>query len=153
MRPQVRLPPSFLGMDAWMTLQSNMALIRKLCAALMCLTYFLTCYQSVFVQSDVRSIGQKLHTCIIHLRRGWLQPLYSCTVNANWKTKTHLTIWTLFNTTHSDKFIIQYWKLPILRLWQSVGVASNSILFFVKWFLENYIYKIYLFGWCKMCRN
>ena len=39
-RPRARLPPSFLGMDAWMTSQLNVALIRKLRVALMYLANF-----------------------------------------------------------------------------------------------------------------
>ena len=39
-RPHARLPPSFLGLDAWMTSQLNVALIRKLRVSLMCLAYF-----------------------------------------------------------------------------------------------------------------
>ena len=39
-RPHVRLPPSFLAMDACMTSQLNVALIRKLLWSLMCLAYF-----------------------------------------------------------------------------------------------------------------
>ena len=35
-RPHAQLPPSFLGMDAWMTSQLNLALIRKLRETLMC---------------------------------------------------------------------------------------------------------------------
>ena len=49
-RPHARLPPSFLGMDAWMTSQLNVALIHKLRASLMCLVYFLTYHLWVFVQ-------------------------------------------------------------------------------------------------------
>ena len=36
-QPHVRLPPSFLGMDIWMTLHLKGALIRKLRGSLMCL--------------------------------------------------------------------------------------------------------------------
>ena len=39
-RPHARLPPSFLGMDAWMTSQLDVALIRTLRESLMCLAYF-----------------------------------------------------------------------------------------------------------------
>ena len=42
-RLQVRLSPSFLGMDDLIT---KLALIRKLCESLMCLAYFLTCYSN-----------------------------------------------------------------------------------------------------------
>ena len=38
-RPHARSSPSFLGMDAWMTSQLNVALIRKLRGSLMCLVY------------------------------------------------------------------------------------------------------------------
>ena len=50
-QPHARLPSSFLGMDVWMTLQLNVALIRKVREFLMCLTLHLTCYRWVFVQS------------------------------------------------------------------------------------------------------
>ena len=44
-------PDCFLAMDAWMTSQLSVALIRKLCGSLICLAlYFSTCYQWVFVQ-------------------------------------------------------------------------------------------------------
>ena len=36
-RPHARLPPSFLGMDAWMTSQLNVVLIHKLRGSLICL--------------------------------------------------------------------------------------------------------------------
>ena len=36
------LPPSYVGMDAWMTSQLNVALIHKLHGSLMCLALFLT---------------------------------------------------------------------------------------------------------------
>ena len=39
-RPHARLPPNFLGMDARMTLQLNVTLIRKLRGSLMSLAYF-----------------------------------------------------------------------------------------------------------------
>ena len=39
-RPYIRLPPSFLDMDAWMTSQLKVSLIRKLRGSLMCLAYF-----------------------------------------------------------------------------------------------------------------
>ena len=40
-RLHTRLPPRFLGMDAWMTSQLKLALICKLCGSLMCLAYFI----------------------------------------------------------------------------------------------------------------
>ena len=50
---------SFLGMDAWMTSQMKVALIRNVRGSLMCLAYFfLTCYQLEFhnqAPADVRS--------------------------------------------------------------------------------------------------
>ena len=57
-RPHAPMTPSFLGMDALMTSQLNVALIRRLRGSLMCLAYFLTCYLWLFVQpvlADVRS--------------------------------------------------------------------------------------------------
>ena len=39
-RPLAQLTPSFLGMDPWMTPQLNVALIRKLRGAFMCLAFF-----------------------------------------------------------------------------------------------------------------
>ena len=36
-RPDTRLPPIFLGMDAWMTSQLNVALARKLRGLFICL--------------------------------------------------------------------------------------------------------------------
>ena len=53
-RPHVRSPPSFLGMDAWMTSQLNVALIRKIRGSLMCLDYFLTLSNNQAL-ADVRS--------------------------------------------------------------------------------------------------
>ena len=43
-RPHARLPPRFLGMDACMTSQLDVALIRKLRDSMMCLAYCLQCY-------------------------------------------------------------------------------------------------------------
>ena len=40
-RPHTRWPPSSLGMDAWMSSQMHVAMIRKLRWALVCLTYFI----------------------------------------------------------------------------------------------------------------
>ena len=48
-----QLPPSFLGMDAFMTSQLNVALKSKLRGSLMCLAYLLTCYPLVFVQPGI----------------------------------------------------------------------------------------------------
>ena len=59
-RSHARLPPSFMGMDALMTSQLNVALNRKLLGSFMCLAYLLTCYPLVFVQpgiSRLRSTG------------------------------------------------------------------------------------------------
>ena len=59
-RPHVRLPPSFLGMNAWMTSQLNVALIHKLRGSSICLAYFLTCYPWMLYNQalvDVRSTG------------------------------------------------------------------------------------------------
>ena len=39
-QPHARLPTSFLGMEAWMTSQLNVELIRKPRGVLMCLAYF-----------------------------------------------------------------------------------------------------------------
>ena len=39
-RPHAWSPPSFLGMNAWMTSKLNAALIRTLRGSLMCLAYF-----------------------------------------------------------------------------------------------------------------
>ena len=36
----IRVPPGFLGMDAWMTSQVNIALLRKLRGPLICLNFF-----------------------------------------------------------------------------------------------------------------
>ena len=47
-RPHASLSHSFLDMDAWMTSQLNVALIRKLRGSLVCLAYFLTFYPYVF---------------------------------------------------------------------------------------------------------
>ena len=38
-RPNARLPPSFLGMDVWITSQLNLSLIRKLRGSLIHLAY------------------------------------------------------------------------------------------------------------------
>ena len=49
--------PSFLGMDAWMTSQLNVALIRKLLIVLLlCLAHFLTCYPWVCVQHALADV-------------------------------------------------------------------------------------------------
>ena len=40
-RLHTRLPPSFLGMDVWMTSQLNVAMIRKLRGSLMYVAYVL----------------------------------------------------------------------------------------------------------------
>ena len=56
-----RMLHNFLGMDAWMTSQMKVALIRKVRGSLMCLAYFfLTCYPLEFQNqalADVRSTG------------------------------------------------------------------------------------------------
>ena len=58
-RPHTRLLFSFLGMDAWMTLQLNTSSIRKR-GSLICLAYLLTSFLGVCTTShraDVRSTG------------------------------------------------------------------------------------------------
>ena len=42
-QPNARLLARFLDMDAWMTSQNNVYLIRKLRGSSICLAYFLTC--------------------------------------------------------------------------------------------------------------
>ena len=61
-RPHARFSPSFLGMNAWMTLQLNVALFFELSGSLAYLAKFLTCYQSVFVQSGTSSFQSPLIT-------------------------------------------------------------------------------------------
>ena len=59
-RPHTRLPPSFLGMDAWTTSQPNVALISKLRRSLMCLASFWNAIHGYLynqVLAIVRSIG------------------------------------------------------------------------------------------------
>ena len=61
-RPRARLPPSLLDIDAWMTPQIKVALIRKLRESLMCFAYIfemLSMGVLLYNQAvtDVRSTG------------------------------------------------------------------------------------------------
>ena len=68
-RLDTRLPPSFLGMDAWMTSQLNVALARKLRGSLM----FLACIVEVlaigvFTTRHLMTSGrlvQELNVCTV----------------------------------------------------------------------------------------
>ena len=50
-QPHTWLPPIFMGMNAKMTSQLNVAVIHKLRGSLMCLAYFLTCYPCLYNQA------------------------------------------------------------------------------------------------------
>ena len=70
-RPHARLPPRFLGMYAWMTSQLNVALIRKLRGALLCLAYFFDMLSMGFCktrhgQTSGRLV-QELNVCNVHV--------------------------------------------------------------------------------------
>ena len=56
-RPHARLPHSFRGMDAWMTSQLNVALIRMLRGSLTSVIFFIHGYLYNQALADVRSIG------------------------------------------------------------------------------------------------
>ena len=59
-RLHVRLPPSYQGIDAWKTLQLNIALVPKLRGSLMGFAYILSCYPWCLYNqalANVRSIG------------------------------------------------------------------------------------------------
>ena len=77
-RPHARLLPSFLGMEAWMTSQLNVALIRKPHGVLMCLAYFFDMLSmGVYKTSHWKTSGrlvQELNTCIVQGRDG-MRPL------------------------------------------------------------------------------
>ena len=51
-----KLPPSFLGMDAWMTSQLNVAFICKLTGSLMWLAYYFTFIYVCFYNQAVADI-------------------------------------------------------------------------------------------------
>ena len=62
---------SFMGMDAWMIVQLNGALIRKLRGSLMCLACIDMLSMSVFTIRHWQSIGrlvQELDACTVHVR-------------------------------------------------------------------------------------
>ena len=57
--PHTRLPPSYLGMNAWMTSQLKVALIHKLRGSLMCLAYFFDMlFMGVFPTRHCKTSGQ-----------------------------------------------------------------------------------------------
>ena len=67
-QPQTQWPPRVLGMDAWMTSQLNVALIRKLSGPLMCLDYFFDMSLSVFTTRYWQTFGQpvqELNGCTV----------------------------------------------------------------------------------------
>ena len=71
-RVNTLLPAIFLGMDAWMTPQLNIALIRKLCGSLMCLDYFChvihgCLYHQALADVQATSTGIKCLRCIMRL--------------------------------------------------------------------------------------
>ena len=69
-RPHARLQPIFLCMDAGMTSQLNVALIRKLHGSLMCLAYtFNMLSTSLFTTSQLQTSGRlmsQLNVCTVH---------------------------------------------------------------------------------------
>ena len=68
-RPDDRLPPIFLGVDAWMTSQLNVDLARKLCVSLMCLACILDVLgMGVFTTRQWKKSGrlvQELNVCTV----------------------------------------------------------------------------------------
>ena len=68
-RPHARLQPSFVGMDAWMTSQLNVVLIRKLLGSLLCLAYsFDTLSMRDSTTSQWQTTGrlvQELNVCTV----------------------------------------------------------------------------------------
>ena len=83
-RPHLQLSPSYLGMDAWMALQLNAALIRKLRGSLMCLASINVLSMSVYNQAlafvgrlvqelDVLTVSSRknmvIYMCQLHLHR------------------------------------------------------------------------------------
>ena len=72
-RPQARLTPSFLAMNAWMTSQLNAALICKLSRALMRLDYhFDMIIMGVCTTRHCQTSGrlvQELNVCTVHWNR------------------------------------------------------------------------------------
>ena len=58
-RPHARLPPSLLGMDAWMTSQLNVVLIHKLRGSLICLArYFEMLFIDVYTTRHRHTSGR-----------------------------------------------------------------------------------------------
>ena len=55
-RLHARLPPSFLGMDAWVTSELKVALIRKIRGALMCLAYSLHIIHGSFHNQEMADV-------------------------------------------------------------------------------------------------
>ena len=70
-QPHARLPPSFLYMDACLTSQLNVALIRKLPGSLMCLNYYsMLLSMDVFTTRNRQTSGrlvQELNVCTVHV--------------------------------------------------------------------------------------
>ena len=107
-RPHVRSSSSFLGMDAWMTLQLNAALIRKLRRSLVCLTYIDKLSMGVFTIRHWQSFGrlvQKSDVCTVglnrwtrwHFRRRTCRPFLTPSVNgtARQLLSLYLSQWSL----------------------------------------------------------
>ena len=94
-QPHALLPPSFLGMAAWMTSQLNVALIRKLRRSLMCLASFFGMLSmgvctTRYWQTSGRLV-QELNVCTVHAH-----------IETLTQTHTHTRIPTRFTHTHTQ---------------------------------------------------
>ena len=68
-RLYARWPPIILDMDAWMTSQLNVALIRKLRGSLVCLNFFFSCFSLVLRNQALTDVWSTV---------AWIKCLY-CT--------------------------------------------------------------------------
>ena len=116
-RPYTWLPPSSLGMDAWMTSQLNIDLIRKLRTSLMCLAYFYAVHGCLCSQAraDVRSTGAWIE-CPYCTNRCWSvdvmqrAPITLILLVVN-SANTKLCIKTPWNNWNPGKWVLiwEYW--------------------------------------------
>ena len=126
-QPHARLPPSFLGMNVWMTSQLSVALIHKIRGSFVCFAYFLTCYPRVLAQPGTgrRPVDwwknyMPLPYCnvpVVTVYSGTCQIGHLCTLN----TCVH---WTIFH-------------VPAHSHWKSMGGYLDTLNTCLPWTLNT----------------
>ena len=118
MKHHAQLPTDFLGMDAWMTSQLILALMRKLRGSLMCLGYFFPLhvihgclYNQALADVKATSAGIKCLYCrkiIISPKKMLFVSCNRTLTNYNSEKSLHLSFFFAFPTPNQHKTCIKH---------------------------------------------